>query len=369
MNKRSYIYLDLGFYGPCNLRCAYCRTDFVQDDGRWPVEIFKRQIDLFQVQYRAGVAKMSGYGEITIWRGFREFLAYVSERMPSVQIITNGTFDSRVADTLLRTSNVSPNLTIDGHTMEMNHLRVYDHSRSHERILENLRVLVQGGKRVEVNCVLHLHNAGNLRAFCDYLAERYDGRVMLFPYPARSFALAPGVGSQVASNIVFLADELESLAEDFKAIMPPRAYIDELREFLIRGHRVNPCYVHWTNLGSGSKNERLHCANYGEELSYGPMDMMLSDPTGDIAQKEVEHFSAGVVGPRCNDCFNHYHVLGAYLDGRITLDELQHLPSLEFPGVREILIEIKAAFGELRGGAVAGTGVSKSAWQPSSGST
>jgi hypothetical protein len=308
-----------------------------------------RQIDLFQLNYKAAVAKTSGYGEITIWHGFREFLAFLSERMPSVQIITNGTFDSVVAEALLSNANVSPNLTIDGHTLVMNQLRVYDSTKLHDRILDNLRILVQGGRRVEINCVLHEHNAANLRAFCQYLAEHYDGRVMLFPYPARSFALAPGVGSHGARHIAFLADELPLIAEDFQSILPPRPYIDELQAFLIHGRRQTPCYVHWTNLGSGSRNERLYCANYGEDLSYGPMEIMLADSDGRIAQKELEHFSVGAVGPRCNDCFNHYHIIGHFLNGGITLDEVQCVPSLGLPGVRDILIEIKAVFTTLRG--------------------
>jgi hypothetical protein len=292
---------------------------------------------------------MSGYGEITIWHGFHQFLGYLSDRMPCVQIITNGTFDSAIAEILLQKANVSPNLTIDGHTLEMNQLRVYNNAKLHDRILTNLQLLVKGGKRVEINCVLHAHNAPHLRSFCDFLAVHYEGRVMLFPYPARSFALAPGVGAHVASHLTFLADVLPSIADEFGAILPPKTYMNDLGEFLAHGRRQTPCYVHWTNLGSGSRNERLFCANYGEDLSYGPMDAMLTDPGGLIAQKEQEHFMAGLVGPRCADCFNHYHVIGPYLQGRITIDDLQRIPSLGFPGVREILVERKDAFTALQG--------------------
>lgn len=344
MLKRSYIYLDLGFYGPCNLRCAYCRSDFVRDDGRRQLDTLMRQIDLFAQHYRAAVAKMSGYGEITMWSGFSAFLPYLAERMPCVQVISNGTFNSATADLLLTIPNASPNLTIDGHTLQMNYLRVYDAAKLHDRILSNLRILVEGGRRVEINCVLHDHNSAHIRLFCNYLAERYDGRVMLFPYPARSFALAPGVGTHVARNLAFLADQLQAIADDFQGILPPRIYMEELRDFLIRGRRHEPCYVHWTNLGSGSRNERLYCANYGEDLSYGPMDIMLADPEGTVAQKEKEHFIAGFVGLNCTECFNHYHIIGPYLDGRITIDDIQRLPSLASPAVRDILIETRTAY-------------------------
>lgn len=350
--SRPYVYLDLGFYGPCNLKCTYCRSSVVRDRGMLALDQAERIVDVFLSRHRAAVAKTSGYGEITIWKQFEELLELLAARFPVVQIITNGTFGHRVAELMLSTSSVSPNFTLDGHTLELNGLRVEGRKTVHQRILENLRLLTENGKRVEVNCVLHERNASGLTQFCDYLAERFAGRVMLFPFPARSFSLAPGIGTQVAATLARYADDIERLGETHAAVLPPAPYIGELARFVRGGVRDSPCYVHWLNAGCGPRQERLHCANYGEDLAYGPMDSASPELHEMIAVHEAAHFAAGRVGPRCDDCFNHFHILGMYLAGRLPLEELLTVPSLSFEGVGEILLEVKALFERGAGSAV-----------------
>lgn len=341
---RPYVYLDLGFYGPCNLKCTYCRSDVVRDSGATSLESLHRILDSFGARHRAAVAKMSGYGEITIWPHFSAALDLMVDRFPAVQVITNGAFGRHALDAILDRPTVSPNLTIDGHTMAMNRLRVEGQESVHTRILDNLKRLSDGGKRVEINCVLHEQNIRALPSFCEYLADQYAGRVMLFPFPARSFSLAPGIGRDVAAHLADSLDVLEALGTTHGAVLPPAPYMDELCAFIRQGARRTPCYVHWLNAGCGPRMERLFCANYGEDLAYGPMDSLAPAHEDTIAAHESAHFAAGRVGPRCDDCFNHFHILGMFLDGRITLEDLTQVPSLSFDGVKDILLEVRQLF-------------------------
>jgi len=341
---RPYVYLDLGFYAPCNLKCTYCRSAVVRDDGGTSLESLDRILEAFGTRHRAAVAKASGYGEITIWPHFAAALDLMAARCPVVQVITNGTFGRPVLEAILDRPTVTPNLTIDGHTIAMNRLRVGEQSSLQTRMLDNLRQLVEVGRRVEINCVLHEHNVRALPTFCEYLADRYAGRVMLFPFPARSFSLAPGVGREVAAHLHSSVDVLAELNAAYGPILPPPPYMDALCDFIRQRARRTPCYVHWLNAGCGSRRQRLFCANYGEELAYGPMDSLTPAVAAAIAARELTHVAAGRVGPGCDDCFNHFHILGMYLDGRMTLEQLTQVPSLSFDGVAPVLVEVKQLF-------------------------
>jgi MoaA/NifB/PqqE/SkfB family radical SAM enzyme len=344
MIKRHYLFLDLGFYSACNLQCAYCRGEIVEDKKDFGLSKLIDQIEAFQERFCAGTVKVSGYGEITMWSEFAAALDYLRDKFPMVQVITNGTFGDDIADVILAHQNVSPNITIDGHTMTLNSVRVRGNAEWHKRTLANLKRFAAEGRAVEVNCVLHQRNTGGLADFCEYLSEFGQGRIMLFPFPVKSFDRAPEVAAKLKGGFRQLAEELDSIYEKHHAILPPKGYIDDLKDFLLRDLRTNHCHIHWANLGSGSRNERLHCANYGEELSYGPMLESLTVNSDRIHQEEAGHLQHGEVGPRCAKCFNHYHVINLFLEGRITLEELQSLPSLRAPEIGPIARRMKDEF-------------------------
>lgn len=343
---RPYLYLDLGFYAACNLTCTYCRGELVRDDRSFSLEDLLSQVELFEARFQAGVVKLSGYGEITLWRGFHTALPILARRFPSVQVISNGTFGDPVRRALLAHENVFPNLTIDGHTIEMNRLRVGGDRRRHDQILANLEAIVGEGRPIEVNCVLHEHNAADLSAFCAYLEKLDAGRrlIVLFPFPVKPFDRAPERAAALRAGLSALGEMVPAIWERYGAILPPQVYGDQLREVLLRGQRTGLCHVHWANLGSGSRNERLHCANYGEALSFGPMAEALRDRTNTIAAVEEKNLARGAVGPNCTGCFNHFHILNHFLEGRLSLSELLRIPSLRPAGVRPIALAVQRLF-------------------------
>lgn len=344
MIRRHYLFLDLGFYSACNLKCTYCRDEIVKDKKDFHLRNLKDQIEHFGRVFEAGVVKLSGYGEITMWKDFAASLAYLAPRFPQVQVITNGTFERKTADLILRYPNVSPNITIDGQTMEANSIRLQGNRQWHERILRNIRYFTEEGRSIELNCVLHERNVKHLKEFCEYLMGVSEERIMLFPFPVKSFDRAREASEGMKNGFEALAAELETIYDEYGRILPPKAYLCDLKRFLERGFRSNPCHIHWANLGSGSRNERLHCANYGEDLSYGPMDTALSVDIDRIGHLANENLQVGQVGPRCKKCFNHYHVINLFLEDRISLSELQTLPSLQAPGIVPIALAMKDEF-------------------------
>jgi len=346
--RRHYLYLDLGFYSACNLKCVYCRDEIVRDRKDFTLANLMGQVDAFRRNFTAAVIKLSGYGEVTMWRDFEKSLELLSPLFPQVQVISNGTFQERIADAFLAHPNVTPNITLDGHTPAANALRVEGNARQHRAILGNIERFADAGRPVEVNCVLHGANVDALADFCQYLTDVAGDHVMLFPFPVKSFDRTPGTGLRLRAGFTELADQIDDIWERFAGILPPRAYLDDLKSFLVRGSRVDACHVHWANTGTGSRNERLHCPNYGEDLTYGPMVEALTTGAQDVMRQENEHLQKGHVGPACSTCFNHFDVINLYLDGRIDLAELQSLPSLRAPGTGEIAEAIKREFRQLR---------------------
>jgi hypothetical protein len=219
-------------------------------------------------------------------------------------------------------------------------------------MLRNLKYFVSSGRAVEVNCVLNAQNVGGLASFCEYLSEIGEGRIMLFPFPVKSFDRAREAANPMKKGFAELSEKLPSIWNRFSSVLPPKPYVDDLKSFLARGMRSDPCHIHWANLGTGSRNERLHCANYGEDLSYGPMLVALTRDAEQIRMAENMHLQVGHVGPRCENCFNHFHVINLFLEGRINLAELQTLPSLQAPGITPIAEAMKTEFHENYGRSV-----------------
>jgi pyruvate-formate lyase-activating enzyme len=356
--RRHFIYLDLGFYAACNLKCAYCRSSIVRDRGEFTLQDLIEQVEAFLARYRAAVVKISGYGEVTMWRDFERSLDYLSRRFPRTQVISNGTFPRSVAEMIVRRSDVSPNITLDGHTLELNATRVGPSKRLHDRILANIDFLVEHGCRIEINCVLHERNMDGLLSFAEYLMRYPERSVVLLPFPAKSFERAPGVGSDIRGRMDSLGARLHGAWDSLRTVLPPKPYWDALADFLLHGSRVKPCHVHWVNLGTGAKNERLHCPNYGEELSYGPIVETLTTRADEVDASVAGRVTRGHVGPRCAECFNHFDVLNLYLEGKMSLDDLRTLPSLDHREAAEIAVKVRREFHEQIAAVAAAEGAS-----------
>jgi len=341
---RHYLYLDLGFWEACNLKCFYCRNKYITYNKKFTIIDFKNQIEAFLKHYRAGVIKVSGYGEITLWSEFSKVLDYLHELFPKIQIISNGVFNNKVLESILRYNNVSPNLTIDGHTLEMNFYRNGGNKNIHELILYNLKKIIKARRRVEINCVLHDKNIKNFESFCRYLNGFANGYIMLFPYPVKIFAKAGINAQKIKGDLKIFAENIDYLWDKYSGLLPPIDYGQSLKKFISDGYRKAKCYVNWVNIGSGGENTRLFCPNYGETLNYGAMTMNLQDLSTLTIKQESVNLHQGFVGPDCKNCFNHFDVINSFMENRISIDELAKLPSLENDKIKNILTKIKEEF-------------------------
>ena len=340
--RRHYVYLDLGFYEDCNLKCEYCRNSLIINHSKTSLEHFKKEIITFKKHYISGVVKMSGYGEITLWPHFEEALDFLVGEFPSIQIITNGTFPKNIANILCRYNNVNINFTIDGNKPYMNSYRTGGNIQTHNLILNNLDFIASKGCSVEVNSVMHKRNANTYETFLDYLMQ-YKGnkKFMVFPFPVKVFERPTRTNEENMGNIISFAERIDNIWKEFYQILPSIEYGKDMKDHLYFG-RTSQCYVSWLNLGSGGRDERLICPNYGESLSYG--DFIESFKSKEKCEKIGNSFLSKTVGPECRGCFNHYHILNLYIVGRIDLQELQRVPSLSNPETLKIVQNVKKEF-------------------------
>ena len=343
--RKNYVFFDIGFYEDCNLKCAYCRKKYIKNTNTLSLFDVVQEVELVKAHYRIAVVKISGYGEITTWRNFGEVLKYLAGEFPSVQIITNGTYTKKTMEEICKYSNVSLNITIDGHTLEMNSYRT-EHNESIQRIvLNNFLEAMNAGIPLEINSVLHDKNIKTYESFLEYISSvKGYGQLIVFPFPVKIFERTKMQRPHISWDKYCLHDLVDNWWKIYGDILPSYEYAKDLKSFCANG-RQNVCHVNWLNIGTGARDERLVCPNYGESLSMG--DFRKSFSYLEKCEKVEKEYFKIQIGADCKTCFNHFHILNLYVEERITLDELLRIPSLNQTESIAIIKKVKEEYDAL----------------------
>jgi MoaA/NifB/PqqE/SkfB family radical SAM enzyme len=233
----------------CQMRCSYCLTEEYNllmnvPDARLRLTTDRRQdwhavLDAYHEQVDSPVLRLSG-GEFFWLKGSTEFIQECSERYETVQVITNGVFlnPGRI-EALAALHNVMLNISLDGHTLELNRHRLpAKQAKLHDVIMHNLGAVVDAGIRLEIQSVLTDANVHGQIAFAEYLRDRYDGKVMLSFFPVRG-ETAKRMGPPPGDHLGPLVEHYD----EFAGVLPPRAYVTHIAEQLAGGVRTLPCYI------------------------------------------------------------------------------------------------------------------------------
>ncbi len=353
---KRFLYHDLIVAGNwCNLKCSYCTSVADAGDfGEATSASAKRRgaaiaipdvlamLDGLRFHVDAPVIKVSG-GELFLLANAADLVAELSARYAHVQVLTNGTeLTPAIVERLSGIGNVGFNLSLDGHTPEMNAMR-WRSSRLGERVMAALDAVAAVGRPLEITMVVSAANAAHLLDFLAFLAT-LPCRVVLIPIPVRGIHSERLFG--VEARRAF-ADRLQSLPGAFAPVLGPAAYYHRLADFLdgedgVRRHRchltaaavqlfdtgaITPCPVGWTAEIANVRRDGIDAASavIGEHKLY---DLMQRDPPR---------------VPVCRSCFSQADVLNLYLDGAIDLAELAVMPLFAAPAARQRLVELKTA--------------------------
>jgi len=232
----------------CHLRCSYCLTE----DYNLLMEVPDAQIrlttdardtwhavlDHFHNHVDCPVLRVSG-GEFFWLKKSAEFIQECAGIYETVQIITNGVLLRNKLDQLAAPGNVQLNISLDGHTNELNRYRFTKRQpKLLGVVLENLARAVELGIKVDIQCVLTDANVEHQLSFAEFLADLYPSGVTLYFFPARGtaakrFAYEPG-------NYL---DAVVERYDDLSPVLPPRAFVEHIAEQLRRGERTLPCHI------------------------------------------------------------------------------------------------------------------------------
>jgi sulfatase maturation enzyme AslB (radical SAM superfamily) len=335
----------------CQMRCSYCLTEEYNllmnvPDARLRLTTDRRQdwhavLDAYHQHVESPILRLSG-GEFFWLKGSTEFVAECGRRYETIQVITNGVFLTEQRLTALAAiGNCQLNISLDGHTLELNRHRLpARQARLHDVIMRNLDAAVQAGLRIEIQSVLTDANVHGQVAFAEFLRERYDGRVMLYPFPVRG-ETAKRMGPPPGPHL----DPLVDRYDEFAGVLPPRAYIEHIVEQLRAGVRTLPCYITatmvqtfgqgdvsacphaWVKpMGNLTTRTELILEEYGKHQHY------------DLFMQERPRFSF------CKTCATPSDVVNLYFLGRVSEDEIGRTALYSGPRSRARLRELKEMF-------------------------
>lgn len=339
----------------CNMSCSYCLTDtstFKESHREHPIRkppkilnyhkdlkgILDRIMDRTLEHFDIPILKVSG-GEVMLIKDIMDFFRREASRYKVLQILTNGIMlEESVLDEFRSWGNVVLQVSIDHHTLNGNQYRITKQSLQ-DRLLKRIDLVVQKGIPLELYCVLTDVNIHILDEFLEYLM-RYKGKVMIFPFPVRGPSRELFYPKQ--EQLVGIERILYNY-DRYVGIVPPKAYFQRLLQFLKDGKRTFGCSLARMVFSTFSDGSITSCPN----IWFNHLGNLTTSDYGKVLDKiESSPFYKMIVvdKPRlsaCKACFTPWDMLGLYIDGLITIDELCQSPTYQHPEIRYRLIELK----------------------------
>ena len=350
----------------CNLRCTYCPCDVTQLQ-RSGQHIHKRYgrdglptesvddflertwkvIECVNKHINAPILKLSG-GEIFLVPEFMRLLPALCERFELVQILTNGTrLNSATVAHLARFKNVCLQISLDGHTYEMNRFR-FTSTSGFTNALNGLLRSITSGIPVEVNTVLTVANIEQFFDFVVFLNNASARNTFVYPFPVR------GKPEMLPSKkqIELFCIQMPAAFASKKTLLPPKAYMNALCAFLRTGTRPTGCSVPYAVVGSNGDGTIDACTcgpvKVLGNILRGDSVTTLQRIENDPCYEDVRNLTTKP--PCCADCFTHYDIINLFIEGVIDENIMAKLPFFGTPRLFAALRAVKetAASGKVR---------------------
>jgi MoaA/NifB/PqqE/SkfB family radical SAM enzyme len=344
-DRAGYLWIDLVLFAErCNLSCAYCRgwpSDRAAGTPTLPSSASEAERmaslrsalgELLRI-VSAPILKLSG-GELFTTQAADSLIDWACERMPVVQVLTNGVRldEGGRLERLADAGNVHLQISLDGHTTALNSART-DRAPVHGRIVRALQKAVRLGLPIEINCVITSRNAAGLEQFSSFLTGlgAKEGQLTLFPRPVRNQP-ARLLGPRTEDHGAF--ERFLSRCDRYRQVLPPLSYLERVLEMMRLGRRRS-CMIPYFVLGL-EEGGKVRSCTVGDMPTIGT----LADEQCRIAVVNKSHYSPNAKYSDCRDCINQYEMACLFVDGEVPLPEMQRMMLFRNPKVSEALVAI-----------------------------
>jgi hypothetical protein len=167
-------------------------------------------------------------------------------------------------------------------------------------------------------------------------------RCTIYPFPVRSNPRFYPSSANIEQFVSRYAADYSSL----KTFLPPLAYMNALVEFLTGGVRSRGCHVPEAVIGSQGDGTLEACTcgpvkTLGTVL--GPAGISTYDRIGSDSCYAATKDPA-TSPPCCRDCFTHYDIVNLFIEGQISVDELERIDLFAVPEVLREILALRADF-------------------------
>jgi MoaA/NifB/PqqE/SkfB family radical SAM enzyme len=327
INMTNTFLVDNCTFGGCNKHCEYCRGSREIKGDKAAVE---KSLSILEENVNASILKISGYGEITMIKDWKNIIGKHNQHYTTTQIITNATLLTSYDIDWLASRDYCLCVSLDGVSVPANSPRSSSEAEL-ARIKMNLGYASSLGIPLEINTVITSRNIKELEPLLDFVAS-ING--ICYPFPVRE--------NRLYSNSNYLNPSKEDvekniggLSKNFHPSLPPRSYIEGLTQFMLEGTR-GVCYVPKIIVGISPEGDLLWCPCSGNKRI---ANIFLEGK--EAFDKQFEQRSYGGYNKECEDCFTHYDILNLFLDGKISQEEMRRLPLFK----KQDLIKLKGEYG------------------------
>lgn len=334
----------------CNLRCKYCLSNEAPDwTNADKVELleYSEKGDLkerlnkvhrkYEQNFDATILRISG-GELFLIKNIEEFIVACSKSYDDVQIITNGCNVTKEKLQVLRqVDNCCIHFSLDGHTAELNRYRT-DNMDKINAILNNIDLAVNLGFYVEIGSVLTDTNTQKYIETVEYFRKKYTDKVKLYPFPIRGeIAKKMGASDSAVNAFGYLLEKYEQ----FKDVLAPKAYIQDVYENLSTKKRTQRCLIPLVSMQLFDDGNLSACPNsWGENSA----NLLEDDNVLDKVDNAKMYKLFLQDKPRlkcCFDCYTSMDIVNIYINGRMTDEELLSIPLYRGKRTFELLSEVR----------------------------
>ena len=336
----------------CDSSCAYCyliqgkNINFAYSySGELAVRLDKI-LEFAKIHFPSPLVKLCG-GEIFLMDNLHEYTKKLLKEYAYVLIQTNARLiQDEDLEWIIKERRVLLQISIDGHTLEMNKYRFKDKELM-KRVLHILAVLKANDVYTEVTSVIHKFNIEHYEEFLQYLDSLPAGKIKNAMKATPLLLIdQSGIYRHSEDKIMYI-QKLVDHYQKYAHILPPYAYMKNYLALLRGEHLEYTCYNPIVSLTVTDEGKIKGCTNVLsiDEFNVGNLfENSWEEIKERFGQTKFQRLLLETKQrvPVCRKCFNFCSIYNLYFNGTISLEELcENNPMFNLPEVRETLSDIK----------------------------